>query len=514
MLYLPINKQLWKRLFNAMRCVVIIITGISIWNMTDDCIPNESFPIVYHQGPTVASLTIIMQQLPQLFIEQIKKLNLPGGDILLDALAGSAPSVSVRPNAARPWLPEGADNPVPWLENARYLAERPVFTFMPELHQGRFYVQDASSMFIAEAIRQLTGDGKPVTYLDACAAPGGKTTAAIDALPDGSLVVANEYDRRRASILRENIIKWGTPSVIVTQGDTRLFSKLKQIFDIIAVDAPCSGEGMFRKEPEAVAQWTPSLVENCAATQREIISNLWNTLRPGGCLIYSTCTFNRLENEDTLAWAVDEFGAEPVELSVDPSWHILRSPISDAIPCYRFMPGVINGEGLFMGVLRKPGHSDSDKTIKKQKAPKQQKLTPSIEKASKWIGSPDEFDFTEKNDIITAFPRRHADTVRQLADRLNIIHHGITVATVKGRDIIPDHSLAMSLALNRKAFYETELSAEDALTYLRRDAISLPDDTPRGFILATYSGYPLGFLKNIGNRANNLYPLEWRILKK
>lgn len=453
-------------------------------------------------------------QLSQLFIEQIKKLNLPEGDILLAALADSEPSVSVRPNAARPWLPDEADKEVPWLENARYLAERPVFTFMPELHQGRFYVQDASSMFIAEAIRQLTNDRKPVTYLDACAAPGGKTTAAIDALPDGSLVVANEYDRRRASILRENIIKWGAPSVIVTQGDTQLFSKLKPIFDIVAVDAPCSGEGMFRKEPEAVAQWTPSLVENCASTQREIISNLWNTLRPGGYLIYSTCTFNRLENEDTLAWAVDEFAAEPVELSVDPSWHILRSPISDAIPCYRFMPGVIKGEGLFMGVLRKPELSDADGTIKKQKAPKQPKFAPSIEKASKWLNRPDEFTFTEKNDMITAFPQRHADILRMLSDRLNIIQQGITVATVKGHDVIPDHSLAMSRALNRKAFHETELSAEDALTYLRRDAIALPDGTPRGFILATYSGYPLGFLKNIGNRANNLYPLEWRILKK
>ncbi len=442
-------------------------------------------------------------------------LDLPGADTLLEALESSQPSVSVRPNHRRAWVPEGADGQIPWLPEAVYLPVRPQFTMMPQLHQGRFYVQDASSMFIAHAIRSILPDlESPVTYLDACAAPGGKTTVAVDTLPEGSLVVANEFDRRRASVLRENIVKWGSPSVIVTQGDTKRYARIKSMFDIVAVDAPCSGEGMFRKEPEALSQWSPALVEDCARLQTEILSNLWPSIKPGGYLIYSTCTFNRRENEDRVRWLVEEFGAEPVDIEIDDRWNILRSPVDREIPSYRFMPGVVRGEGLFMAVVRKPGRV-SDEGAKKVKAkPKQEKRSTAVDIAARWINNPDDFDVTVNGDSVIAFPHAHARIARQISENCNVIHQGVTLATLKGRDLIPDHSLAMSTALCRGAFPEVELNENDALTYLRRDAVTLPESTPRGFVLATYGGFPLGFLKNIGNRANNLYPLEWRILKK
>lgn len=243
-----------------------------------------------------------MPKLPDKFIEELKSLNLPyyTVDKLIDALTAGNPSVSVRSNCAKEFLPDDAVRKVQWCERGRYLDSRPIFTLMPQLHQGRFYVQDASSMFITEAIRHivnLTGN-VALTVMDACAAPGGKTTAIIDALPHGSLVVANEYDRRRAAILKENLIKWGNSNVLISTGDTNQYARVRDTFDIIAVDAPCSGEGMMRKEEMAVEQWSPGLVDECSRLQREIVSNLWNAIKPGGFLIYSTCTFNSGERRE------------------------------------------------------------------------------------------------------------------------------------------------------------------------------------------------------------------------
>ncbi|MDE6461118.1 MAG: RsmB/NOP family class I SAM-dependent RNA methyltransferase, partial [Paramuribaculum sp.] len=290
--------------------------------------------------------------LPQGFVEMIEGFSFPPFSNLAETLAGTAPEVSVRFNRAKYSAVPPLTDKVPWWRGGFYLHSRGAFTFDPALHQGIYYVQDAASMFIAR-VAEFLADGQPVKWLDACAAPGGKTTAVIDALPEGSVVVANEFVRNRAEILRENLAKWGTPNVKVTDGDTKFFRQYKSLFDIIAADVPCSGEGMMRKDAEAVAQWSPALVESCAKRQREIIANLWSALKPQGYFVYSTCTFNRTENEDMVQWIMDEYGAEPVEIPVEASWGI--SPGIDVdFPCYRFIPGITRGEGLFMAVLRKP----------------------------------------------------------------------------------------------------------------------------------------------------------------
>jgi 16S rRNA C967 or C1407 C5-methylase (RsmB/RsmF family) len=249
-------------------------------------------------------------ELPDKFIEYITKLNAEVLNGLCDTLANTAPSVSVRPNRLKGiTAPEGARR-VPWHDAGFYLAEREQFTFDPAMHQGLYYVQDASSMIVGTIVAKLTGDGVAVRYLDACAAPGGKTTAAIDALPTGSLVVANEYVPQRAAILAENVMKWGYPRIVVTRGDTARYTKLPAFFDIIATDVPCSGEGMMRKDAEAVAQWSPALVEECAQRQRMIVDNLWGSLRTGGYLIYSTCTFNG--SDYVLYWFMFKWGLCPI----------------------------------------------------------------------------------------------------------------------------------------------------------------------------------------------------------
>ncbi len=283
--------------------------------------------------------------LPAGFMAQFATLGVAALDALPQSLAAE-PSVSVRYNSRKgASVPEGCD-PVAWCPTGCYLAERPAFTLDPAMHQGLYYVQDASSMFIHHVIDHLTASGEPVRYLDACAAPGGKTTAALDVLPAGSLAVANEYVAARASMLRENLAKWGVPCV-VRQGDTSRFAADGAVFDIIAADVPCSGEGMMRKDAKAVEQWTPALVAECAARQRQIVDNLWLALAPGGYMIYSTCTFNRTENEEMVQYMIDRYGAEPVEIPVDPSWSIIPA-IGNDFPAYRFIPGAIRGEGLFM----------------------------------------------------------------------------------------------------------------------------------------------------------------------
>ena len=234
-------------------------------------------------------------RLPEEFLTQIKDLLGDNEANLLAEALEQEPSVAIRTNTRKPCtLPQWADagHKVAWSINGRYLDERPQFTFTPQLHAGGFYVQDASSMIHELILKQIAPE-RSICYLDLCAAPGGKTTAAINMLAEGSLVVANEYVPMRSQILKENIQKWGYPNVIVTNSSVERLCKTPGLYDIIAIDAPCSGEGMMRKDEEARRQWSKSLVSECAALQWQIVCDSWDTLKQDGYLIYSTCTFNR-----------------------------------------------------------------------------------------------------------------------------------------------------------------------------------------------------------------------------
>lgn len=451
----------------------------------------------------------------------------PAAEGLAEALE-TAPDVSVRVNQAKPpsRLPAAADGEVPWCPEGRYLAERPVFTLDPALHQGRYYVQDASSMFVAEAVRQLIGDsGEPLLALDACAAPGGKSTAVADVLPEGSVLVSNEIVPKRAAALRENVIKWGFTGAIVTRGDAEALAASGLKWDLIIADVPCSGEGMMRKEPEAAAQWSTGLVAECAALQREIVTALWKALRPGGVMIYSTCTFNRAEDEEQLLYAMEAFGAENVALKFDLTWGI--SPAVDSrVSAVRFFPGRVRGEGLFMGVLRKQGVSapalstltdkNGGKKAKKG-ARKGEKADPTLRQAlaeaAGWV-MPELTEITVTDGRVNASIPAVASVAARLKGFTDVIYESVAVATVKGRDVLPLQSLAMSRAYRRGAFAEVEVTRDEAIAYLRRDALTLLEGTPRGIVLLTHDGFPLGFAKHLGNRTNNLYPAEWRIMMR
>lgn len=389
--------------------------------------------------------------LPPEFVARIlADTTIPNPHGLLEALASGSPSVGIRWNRQKRCTRGTDADAVAWCAQGEYLSERPNFTMDPRFHQGLYYVQDPSSMAIGAVIESLNLS-EPVNYLDACAAPGGKTTGAIDALPAGSYVVANEADASRAGALCENLTKWGYGKVAVTLGPAQKLAKLPAgCFDIIAADVPCSGEGMMRKDVAAVEQWTPGLVESCARLQFDIVEALWPLLRPGGTMIYSTCTFSRQEDEEMVGRIVNELGG-------------IQEPLPEipGVVNGHFYPHLLRGEGLYMALIRKGGDTPATKVDLR---------------------------------------------------RANVIQQGVGPETeAKGRDTIPTHAAALRADF-RPAHPSVEVDAATALRFLHRDALVLPRDTPRGLVLLTYGNRPLGWVNNLGSRANNLLPKSLRIL--
>lgn len=435
-----------------------------------------------------------------------------------EALLGE-PAVSIRLNKSKCTTMPSYES-VPWATNSYYLSERPAFTFDPLFHAGCYYVQEASSMFVEQAIRQHLQEAH--VALDLCAAPGGKSTLLRSLLPEDCVLVSNEVMRQRAQVLAENITKWGHPRCIVTSNYPADFTPLGELFDLILVDAPCSGEGMFRKDEVAVAEWSPENVGVCWRRQRDILTEIWPTLRPGGLLIYSTCTFNTKEDEENVHWMMEELGAELLPISIDESWGITPSFISEVKHAYRFLPGRTRGEGFFLAALRKKedpfstslGGENAPRGVKKGKKDKPKGKQPSLvvpTECKGWLADKAGYAYKVVDTEVVALPSDMEGLYATLAEQLYIVKCGIALAELKGRDAIPSHALAMSTALRSDAFARCEVPYIEALKYLRREAITLPSDAPRGFVLVTYRGLPLGFVKNLGNRANNLYPNEWRI---
>ncbi len=461
--------------------------------------------------------------LPNAFIDDIRPY-LPAQEVekFIHALTDNNQTTSLRYNRAKYEGQEGT--PIGWNpQDGSYLEERPNFTLDPLMHAGCYYVQEASSQFVTHVIRHLVNE--PVTALDLCAAPGGKSTAMLSALPEGSQLVSNEIDRRRARILSENITKWGLPNVSVTCNAPYDFHKLAEFFDLILTDVPCSGEGMFRKDEGAVKDWSPEKVEGCVALQKEILTAIWPTLRPGGILIYSTCTFNVHEDEEMLKYICEELGAEAIEIPTDASWNI-HAPLTGNLPCYRFMPHCTKGEGLFMAAVRKHGIAYESATPRKKegKHKNEAKARNKMDKNKQVVNLKEvipsllsqldcETTIEQTADgRLRAIPTEHKYLHDALVGQgLFLLQCGIEMGTIKGQDFIPAHALALSTVRKESAFPSIEVNLETALNYLRHDTIVLDTDAPRGYVIVCYKGHALGFVKNLGNRSNNMYPQEWRI---
>ena len=452
--------------------------------------------------------------LPQAFIERTRQLLGETQYPLFEEALQTEVPVSIRPNQAKCDKVVDGES-IPWASSGVYLKNRPTFTFDPLFHVGCYYVQEASSMFVEKVLREYVKE--PVVMLDLCAAPGGKSTLCRSVLPEGSLLVANEVMRNRAQILAENLIKWGHPEVIVTNNDPSDFSDLTHLFDVILTDVPCSGEGMFRKDQVAVDEWSLENVDVCWKRQRRILNDIWSALKPGGLLIYSTCTFNREENEDNVEWIALELGAEILPVLTEESWGITRNLIGKYFPVYRFLPHRTKGEGFFLAVLRK--HDGVVETVKprpekKKKGKDTKGKTPQLvvpKEVKTWLKEPETYEYTIKETSVHAFPKAFSGVYTLLEQYVKVLHAGVTMGEWKGKDLIPHHSLAMSTELGKEVFPKAELTYEQAIAYSRKEGLILDVSVPRGYVLVTYQQIPLGFVKNIGNRANNLYPQEWRI---
>ncbi|MBO5619887.1 MAG: rRNA cytosine-C5-methyltransferase [Paludibacteraceae bacterium] len=444
--------------------------------------------------------------LPVDFIESMRVQLGQEAELLLRALE-TEPVTSIRLNSKLDVLTFECDtDEVPWHIDGYYLSERPQFTLDPLFHAGCYYVQEASSMFIQQALEQYIDSSSVV--LDLCAAPGGKSTLISEYLGADGLLVANEVVRQRVFVLSENIQKWGNGNTVVTHNTPEEFGeRCRHLFDCILVDAPCSGEGMFRKDEQARSEWSLQTVRMCAERQRSILMDVWDALKPGGILLYSTCTFNEEENEKNVNWIAEVLGADVLPLDYDPSWGITEGQVG-----YHFYPHKTKGEGFYLCVLRKNSNEELQ-PVKMKTKDAGQKANPHPEYLPvmrSWLQHPDDWAIRYTDRFATAYPLKYKELIDWFSTRLTCISTGFGLGEERGRGIAPQHSLSMLKDLRKEAFPMVALTREQALSYLRTEALNLTD-VPLGLLLLTYEGVPLGFAKNVGNRQNNLYPNEWRI---
>jgi 16S rRNA C967 or C1407 C5-methylase (RsmB/RsmF family)/NOL1/NOP2/fmu family ribosome biogenesis protein len=397
-------------------------------------------------------------------------------------------------------------SPIPWCANGYYLSERPSFTFDPYLHGGAYYVQEASSMFIGYALEKACGDMKGLKALDLCAAPGGKTTL-LASLHNISLLVSNELIRTRVPVLYENVVKWGAPNVFVSQQDPRDFQRLPGFFDILLIDAPCSGSGLFRRDPEAISEWSPQNVTLCSQRQQRILADALPSLKEGGLLIYSTCSYSLEEDEEILDWLIKEQDVESVRIEVPANWNIVET-ISDSNGAYgyRFYPDKVKGEGFFMGCLRKKS-GFSEGSFHSEKSEMANAADRKV--LSEWVEDADNFAFILKNESYMAVPLNLLPDFNSINGNLSLRKSGTRIGNLIRGKLNPDHELAMSLIHNQQIPSLT-IDFSEAIRYLRKETI-VPETGIQGWVMMLYNNLPLGFLKSMPNRANNYYPSDWRI---
>ncbi len=411
--------------------------------------------------------------------------------------------VSVRINPRKRNSIPSADR-VPWTEFGYYLNERPKFTFDPLFHAGTYYVQEASSMFLEQVLRQHV-NSTGLNILDLSAAPGGKSTHILSLIDVESILISNEVIRARATILAENILKWGHPNSLVTNNDPKDFERLPGLFDVILVDAPCSGEGLFRKEPDAMNEWSPDNVNLCASRQKRILADVWPALKENGILVYSTCTYNEKENEENLLWLQQNHAVEFLRMRLDPAWGVVE--VNNAIKGYRFYPHRVKGEGFFISAIRKKESTTGIHKIKKTVTTPSKKVQETL---TSWISRAETFDFFQHQEYVFIFPKAKNEILELVKQNLRLGQAGTTLASLKHDKVVPEHASAMSIHINKENFDTAELSFDEAIQYLRRETFSWTDKE-RGFQLVTFEGVPLGWINSLGNRFNNLYPIDWRI---
>jgi 16S rRNA C967 or C1407 C5-methylase (RsmB/RsmF family)/NOL1/NOP2/fmu family ribosome biogenesis protein len=441
-------------------------------------------------------------QFPGQFLNHIS--NCAGFNLDAFVLAHGAPTpVSIRYNPAKP-APVKSGTPVPWCEQAIYLPERPAFVFDPLFHAGVYYVQEASSMFTGYLFNTFTDKQASLNILDVCAAPGGKSTLIAGIMNAQSLLVSNEVIKSRVTILKENIVKWGNPNVVVSNNDPRDFINTSGFFDVIIVDAPCSGSGLFRKEPEAKEEWSLENVNHCSLRQQRILEDIFPALKPGGLLIYATCSYSYEEDEIVVATLLQNGYETLPQVAIPPAFGEIIYNESG----YRFYPDKITGEGFFIAALRKKLNGGEQVNQSKKNFVPISAEEKNIVAA--YVHQPENYFFFKYKEVIYCFPEILKPAISVLGG-LHLIKSGTALGVIKNNELIPDHELAMSSIVS-KNIQRLELNETDAITYLRKNTLQT-DSNLKGWCLITHQHIPLGWAKMIPGRMNNYFPTELRIRK-
>ena len=437
--------------------------------------------------------------LPLAFVTRIKNDEFIDAEALMIAMESDTPS-SIRLNPLKSISDLPINSPISWCSNAFLLKHRPSYVRDPLFHAGAYYPQEAGSMFLETVLNQLTIKEFP-KILDLCAAPGGKSTLIASWLNGKGLLVSNEVVHGRSKILKENMVKWGAENTFVSNNDPSDFAALKSYFDVVVVDAPCSGEGMFRKDPASRAHWSEENVANCVVRQKKIISDIWECVQPGGYLIYSTCTLNRFENEDNIQWAVDELDADIVPISIGDF-----KEGREGIGCYAF-PNLLETEGFFIAVLQKK-HADGESFSSKKNYKSDVTILKDISPITDLGLDSNALYYQWKEYVFTA-DIQFIEDVKLLHSHLRLSKMGTEIGQYSRKGIIPNEAMALSPKIQKNQWQQLDVSLEQALNYLKGETFSL--DGKKGYALICYQNEPLGWVNHLGNRFNNLYPKDWRI---
>jgi NOL1/NOP2/sun family putative RNA methylase len=441
-----------------------------------------------------------LQGLPGFDMDAFKKAHEPGEQ---------ATSVRINPKK----LFNEQLEKVPWNQNGFYLSSRPSFTLDPLFHAGAYYVQEASSMFLEEAIKQSANLLQPLKVLDLCAAPGGKSTLIQSLISDESLLVSNEIIKTRVNILSENITKWGAANVIVTNNDPKGFLRLENYFDIVVVDAPCSGSGLFRKDNEAIEQWSEQNVNLCAQRQQRILADIIPSLKEGGVLIYSTCSYSKKENEDVCDWLLKNYPLATIGYQLNEDWNIVetRSSLHNSYG-YRFYPYKVKGEGFFIAGFKKLQATNDQPLTTKYRSKTEKLSAKEIDVIKPYLKNTGNYFFIKLKEEIIALPLHLETDLFLLQSVLYIKKAGVKIGTVIRNELIPHHELALSSIISDK-IQTINIDEQTALQYLRRAEVNI-DTGLKGWAILAYKNTPLGWIKILPGRINNYYPKEWRILNK
>ncbi|HMU46215.1 MAG TPA: RsmF rRNA methyltransferase first C-terminal domain-containing protein [Chitinophagaceae bacterium] len=444
-------------------------------------------------------------QLPEIFLDSLQNTKGFNKESFQEIHSSNDQITSVRINPLKKSQTPNPKSKIPWTEHGYYLNSRPSFTFDPLFHAGCYYVQEASSMFLEQALKQTVDLSASLKVLDLCAAPGGKSTHIQSLISKDSLLVSNEVIRARVNILRDNIIKWGCENVFVTNNDPKDFSRLKGYFDVIVVDAPCSGSGLFRRDPEAIQEWSLNNVALCSQRQQRILADVWPALKEGGMLIYSTCSYSKEEDENIINWLSQEFNCDIMQLMINSDWGIIESEGG-----FRFWPDKVKGEGFFLACIRK---KDEEMNTKIRIEKNIGKINNSEKEVLKRWVIDEGRQFNRLQNKVYIWPESLvADFSFLQQQQLRVNYSGILVGELIRDKLVPDHALAMSLILN-DSVERIELKYEQAISYLQRNDFELTNTTT-GWKTVTYKGYMLGWINILPGRINNYYPKELRILKR